>query len=606
MRSSAVAHRQLDSIDLARLVRLPLLLWCLIAVLAVAVMDFRGDPARLATSLGDADDATRIVEVRELISGASWFDRTLPQIGAPQTLVSHWSRIVDAPIVALLHAGKLVLPLAQVEIVVRAAWPLMVLLALLLVMARWAERTQGRGAAIALVALTAYAHSAMLQFVPGRIDHHNMMILGAVGGLLMLARSFAAPGAGWLAGLLLGLGTAVGYEALPLTAGGLAFAALLAAWTGRGLDGMVRAATAFAGTLAVALAATALPHQWLVSHCDALSANLVVLAGAGAVGVAGMWRAGAVASAAHRVGLLAVPGAAGLALAATVEPRCLAGPFGEVDAALLPIWLAHVQETNSIVRYAAQIPAAAWQFVIFAGLGAAAALRLAWLRRDEESLVLMVALLASIGLACWQIKITPYATLLAAAPIALLIGRLEGGEIVSAPAKGLMAFLAVNQHSILGGILAVSSLLSLGPGGAGAAVSAADGGSADITRCQETAALMPLTGLAPGLVVSDIDLGAYIAALTPHRVLAAPYHRIAGSIIENEAIRRAPAEEARERLERLGADYVVICKGLPVADLPAASLAARLEAGAVPRFLEPVTLAGPQRLAVWRLVKRGP
>lgn len=615
MAATETAGRRGDLIDLRRLARLPLLVWCLLAVLAVALMDLRADPRHLATSLGDADDATRIVQVRELISGASWFDRTLPQIGAPQPLVSHWSRIVDAPIVGLLYVAKALLPAEDVGLAVRAIWPLLVLLALMGVMARWAETAGGRGAAIAMVAFAAYSHSAMVQFAPGRIDHHNVMILGAVGGILMLGRSWARrregeEAGGWLAGMLLGLGTAVGYEALPLTAGALAVAALIGAWSGRGLEGLARAGVAFAVTLAVALLATEPPARWMATHCDALAGNVVALAAAGAVGLVAMNKLGATGGRLARLSVLAVAGMAGAGLYTWADPRCLAGPFAEVEPELLPVWLGQIQETNTLLNYASYNAPAAWQFAIFAAIGLAAALRVWWTARDEGGTLLLAAVVIACGLACWQIKFTPYATLLAAAPIALLIGGLEDGDSVPAPAKGLMAFLAVNQHSILGVIIAATALLGAGGGAAPAqshdrthAQSQTQTPGAAMAQCQETAAIQPLAELPQGLIATDVDLGSYIAALTPHRVVAAPYHRIGRSILEIEAIRREPADAARKRLAALGVDYVVICKGMRPTDLPASSLAARLQAGAAPDFLEPVEIEGPQRLAVWHVVQ---
>jgi hypothetical protein len=48
------------------------------------------------------NDATRLVEVRELVNGSPWYDTTLPRVGAPQPLVSHWSRLIDAPLALLI------------------------------------------------------------------------------------------------------------------------------------------------------------------------------------------------------------------------------------------------------------------------------------------------------------------------------------------------------------------------------------------------------------------------------------------------------------------------------------------------------------------------
>ena len=55
---------------------------------------------------------------------------------------------------------------------------------------------------------------ALVQFRPGRIDHHNAQILCAVAGLMFLVRSLEEERVGWIAGALIGLGLAIGYEAI--------------------------------------------------------------------------------------------------------------------------------------------------------------------------------------------------------------------------------------------------------------------------------------------------------------------------------------------------------------------------------------------------------
>ena len=67
----------------------------------------------LANWLGDTDDAVRLVTVRELLGGAPWFDTTLPRIGAPEPLVSHWSRLIDAPLAVLMLLFRPLLGVAR-------------------------------------------------------------------------------------------------------------------------------------------------------------------------------------------------------------------------------------------------------------------------------------------------------------------------------------------------------------------------------------------------------------------------------------------------------------------------------------------------------------
>ena len=101
---------------------------------------------------------------------------------------------------------------------------------------------------------------------------------------------------------LLGLGLAIGYEAIALVVPALGLAALVAAVaiaaesSPRG-DGVACAAAGAAATLLAALIATVPPARWLDVHCDALSLNLVLLAVCGA---GGLWAATAVERRGHR------------------------------------------------------------------------------------------------------------------------------------------------------------------------------------------------------------------------------------------------------------------------------------------------------------------
>jgi hypothetical protein len=104
--------------------------------------------------------------------------------------------------------------------------------------------------------------------------------------------------------------------------------------------------------------------------------------------------------------------------------------------------------------------------------------------------------------------------------------------------------------------------------------------------CFETERITPLATLRPGLAVTSLYMGPFVAALTPLPVLAGPYHRIDGAIVENIAIFASPPDEAARRLRALQARYVVHCtraKGVDAAD--PGSLSGQLTAGRVPEFL---------------------
>src|SRR5689334_8231849 len=62
--------------------------------------------------------------------------------------------------------------------------------------------------------------------------------------------------------------------------------------------------------------------------------------------------------------------------------------------------------------------------------------------------------------------------------------------------------------------------------------------------CFQSANVRRLEALPTGLVTADLDLGPYIVALTPHRVVP-PYHRLSEGILANHAILEGTLDGAR-------------------------------------------------------------
>jgi hypothetical protein len=123
---------------------------------------------------------------------------------------------------------------------------------------------------------------------------------------------------------------------------------------------------------------------------------------------------------------------------------------------------------------------------------------------------------------------------------------------------------------------------------------------AERESCFRTASYAPLAKLATGLAVADIDFGPFLLALTPHAVLAAPYHRLSAGIVGAHEVFASPPEEAHRIATHLRAAYIVLCGARPPSDMSdaerEASLWSRLQAGDVPDWLDAEPLPGPFRV----------
>ena len=587
----------------ARLQRVPLAAWVLLAVAGYGLLGYALHPDRLALSLGDSDDATRLLQVRQLLSGGNWFDPILSGLGGDAPLVSHWSRLVDAPLAAMMALLELVVAPEAAELGARAVWPLALLVVLVWIIADTARAGAGRGAGLLAIAFALTAMPGLVQFAPGRIDHHNAQILGAVGGALLLARAFRDQRLGWAAGILLGLSIAIGYEGLLLVGWALGVSGLAALWLARGLEGVWRAGLALAATVWVCLLATVPVSRWGSVHCDALSLNVALLATGGALGLMLAARLGR-GRAVLRVGVAGAAALAGLAAFAAAEPACLAGPFAQSDPRIWPIWLSGVGEAQGIVWLAGRNPVAvlAWLLFLAAGLGAS----LVVLRREaDETSHLLIAFAAFATIfSLWQVKLMPYASFLFVPLLAQAVIQLRGGKMVSRSTARL-AVAGMSNQLVLA--LVASSLVAAH--GAVTGSTAAHVAGAGKRACITTPSIAPLAGLPAGLFVADIDLGPFIAALTPHRALAGPYHRIGPQIVANHGVLQARPEEAQRLLSGLGASYLALCAAATGTNVSSGTipdavdgLRQRLLEGARFAFLEPVRLEGQGPVRVWRVV----
>ena len=165
--------------------------------------------------LPDPDDTLRMVQVRDLLAGQSWWDLHQYRIAPPQGMLMHWSRLVDAPLWAVQLLLRPMLGASLAEQVAMVFVPLLTLGCAMLMAARLAWRVIDTPTMYYTCVLLALASPVTAQLQPLRIDHHGWQIvavLAAINGLT--ARSNRT--AGWLAGLAIAAGLTISLELLDL------------------------------------------------------------------------------------------------------------------------------------------------------------------------------------------------------------------------------------------------------------------------------------------------------------------------------------------------------------------------------------------------------
>ncbi|MFZ1681604.1 MAG: GtrA family protein, partial [Rhizobiaceae bacterium] len=74
----------------------------------------------------DNDSMLRLVEVRDLLGGQGWYDLVQHRMGPAGGFEMHWSRLVDAPVAALILIGRaLGLPPELAETAAAVLFPLL-------------------------------------------------------------------------------------------------------------------------------------------------------------------------------------------------------------------------------------------------------------------------------------------------------------------------------------------------------------------------------------------------------------------------------------------------------------------------------------------------
>jgi hypothetical protein len=556
--------------------------------------------AATAVTFPDADDAMRLVQLRDFLAGQGWFDLHQARLNPPLGYDSHWSRLIDAALAGLFTLFNLFADHPFAERLMTAVWPVLWLLPTIGAVAAIAWRLGGREAAVIVLLLAIFAIPGFQQFRPGRIDHHNVHITLALTATAAAVWSDRLRWCAWLAGGLSGLAIAIGFEAV-------AFYVLIGAgFAVRYIVDGARAAElrAYAVALAASTAASFLvtvgPGRWTTSVCDMIAINSAAAVMVASVGL--IVGARFFTDTTWPMRFAAVAGAAVTALVVFVafEPRCLEGPFGLVDSAIRPIWLDNVSEAQPLTRIMREAPLTA---IAMASFPAAALLALFVTvrksrRRDPGFLLAGATLLLAAVMTIAAIRIYSYAVWLGLPFVAVAITDVFAGlQIKSVVPKFLVALLITPAAVTMAALAVAQPATNDRP---------LDLNSPERQACVRQDSYAVLAALPAGLVAVDaLEWGPYVLAWTRQAVLAAPYHRIPAGIVASHQIFASAPDQAHRAINQNYVTYVVTCgshapEGIGAPQL-AASLWTKLREGAVPGWLERVPQSRDAALEVYRV-----
>jgi hypothetical protein len=123
--------------------------------------------------------------------------------------------------------------------------------------------------------------------------------------------------------------------------------------------------------------------------------------------------------------------------------------------------------------------------------------------------------------------------------------------------------------------------------------------------CPTMAALRPIALQPKGYVLTHVDLGPRLIAVTHHSAVAGPYHRNHRDIVDTMRAFRGSAEDAQPMIARRRIDYVLICPNLSETTIYATQAKngfyVQLVRGRVPAWLEPVALPAKSPYRMWRV-----
>lgn len=502
------------------------------------------------------DDAMRLIQVRDLLGGQSWFDVTQYRLGFEAGTPMHWSRLIDLPIAAILWVSSLFLSQDWAEAVTMTLWPLALIAPTLWAMHRASVRFGGVRAGPFGYLFAIIAIVTTRKFEIGALDHHNvqMMLMAFILMAMMHGKSYARDGV--IIGISAALSIAIGLEMLPFIATISLMMGINWVWMGaQAKTKTMLFAGSFAGAMLAVFLLTRPDFSQTIFRCDAFGRELLIIGVSGAIGLLVLAATLSAKAMLVRVGAVLVLGAGVILIAMNFAPQCLGNPYDPLYPDVAREWLGRIAESKSLLLVITEgrlknlgflvIPVIAILYSIYS------------LRTPDRALRAMALLLILAGayaMMFYQIRGLFFLLLLCVIPLAAMMGRVYGWYKDSKSSIAGVLFIGLLFASIPNTWIVGAARFG------GRDDQTSDAKPAGVFKdCYKPQVYNPLAALPPGLVAASTDLGVRVMFSTPHRALAANFHRNQDGIQAEIDLMRADIADTPALLAEWGVDYVVLC-----------------------------------------------
>ncbi|HEY4070014.1 MAG TPA: hypothetical protein VGM04_00465 [Sphingomicrobium sp.] len=545
----------------------------------------------------DPDDVMRLLQVRDWIGGQSWFDVTQYRLNPPAGVVMHWSRLVDVPIAAVILLTRPYVGEFGAETAALVAVPLLTLGIVMLLVNAIGRRLTSSKAALVAAAATPFSLGALKQMRPMRVDHHGWQIVMALAGILAVLDDRPRR-SGVVAGIAMALWLNISIEGLPFAA---AVGALFA-WRWLQSANEAERLKSYLASLAISsllvFGLTHYPSTWLTQPRDVVTpAHLAAFAVAATIALITVrpttvdWRV--------RLAVLASVGGAALSAIFSIDPHWLKGPFGSLPPLVKEMWYQRVDEGLPVWQVGWDEAAAAVAQPLVGIVGGIFAVRAASGGERERWIGYLLLLLAATAASAYVIRFGTTASIIALPATAYLCQRAyrRARSLSLMPARVVATAGAL---CIMTPAFAVP--LTMAPMN-NRLQRAIDAGSA----CTRRSEVEKLRILPTGQIAAPVEITPALLLSTSDSAVATGHHRNASGINDVLELFLSPPSEGAKILARRHVDYVVFCPGAPesirFANRGPDGLAAMLQAGKAPSWMQPIEIKDLRGLKIWRVRK---